>query len=931
MKKLYNLLLLVSVLVLCVIFATSCDSRLTKPHDFKVNSDTLELTWKKVPGAQAYAVEVSGSDYPAYTSNNSYSLESLEPGTYVIKVKAIGDGMETSDSDYGSFPYKRIQESGLQYQLINSRSEYELVGAGSASGDVVMESEYRGKPVTSIADKALYNNNTITSFTVGDKVKTIGEKAFSKCTVLTSVIIPDNVLEIDQYAFQSSKALTNVKLSASLTEIKPYSFSWCSALSSVSMGNKVTSIGEYAFSNCKALASIDFSDALTDIGAYAFSDCISLTSLDLTGVKTIQEYGFCNSTALATLILGNDMVSIGIRAFRSCSSLTNLIIPDSVTSIGGEAFYDCTKLATVTFGTGITDIGSNAFLATKLYNDADNIVFIGGWVLANKDLTIDMLNLPQGTIGIAGYAFAKCNNLTEISIKGVKYIGESAFNQCANLMTVVADDSLLKIGNYAFANCELVSDVRIGNNIKSIGKYAFAGDTALETIELPKSITSIGTYAFDSTKAFLNASQGENADNVVYIDDWVVGFNYSGNSAYSKDLVIKKGTRGIADYSFYNKPLQCNVYLPNTLEYIGRSVFYGTSIGSVILSSSLKYIGDYAFFNCPKALFGDHGLTVIPDGVEYIGRQAFYKCEYITSLVIPSSVKTIGDYAFYGCINLGNNATEEENGDGAAAAEEKPLNKLVISEGVEYIGYRAFQGCDTLTEVIIPNSVTYLGTHAFYKCISLESLVVGSGISEIPAYAFSKCVALNSVVLSSSITSVAKYAFRECEALKTINLNNVTSIGDNAFNKCTALSDVTLSDSVTTIGKYAFKGCISIETMIIPSTVEFIGKHAFYGMNETTFYYEGNKTPDSWESRFNSSHRPIFYGCEISEDGYVASFTVGEKNPENPNAKNGISAPERDGYKFVGWALSPDATVADYTCENVTEAPENTKLYSLWI
>ena len=30
-------------------------------------------------------------------------------------------------------------------------------------------------------------------------------------------------------------------------------------------------------------------------------------------------------------------------------------------------------------------------------------------------------------------------------------------------------------------------------------------------------------------------------------------------------------------------------------------------------------------------------------------------------------------------------------------------------------------------------------------------------------------------------------------------------------------------------------------------------------------------------------------------------------NPENPNAKNGISAPERDGYEFIGWALSPDA------------------------
>lgn len=931
MKKVYKIMFLVSVLVLCVIFATSCNVKLSKPGDFKLNSDTLELSWDKVPGAQSYVVEISDIERPAYTSSNSYPLEQLPAGTYTIKVKAIGDGIETSDSDYGTFPFKRAVETGLKYQLINNRSEYELIGGGTASGDVVMETMYRGKPVTSIADQALYNNTTITSFTVGKNVKSIGEKAFSKCTVLTSVVIPDNVTKIGQYAFQSSKALTSVTLSKAFTSIEPYTFSWCSALTSVTMGDKITSIGDYAFSNCKALASIVLSDALTEIGAYAFSDCIALTSLDLSGVKTIKEYGFCNTTSLAQLNLGSNMVSIGNRAFRNCSSLTTIIIPDSTTSIGHEAFSDCTKLATVKFGKGITDIGKSAFLATKLHNDAKNIVFVDGWILASKDTTIDTLNLPTGTIGIAGYAFAKCNNLTEISIKGVKYVGESAFNNCKQLMTVVADDSLLKIGNYAFANCELVTDIRLGNNIESIGKYAFAGDTALETITLPKSITSIGTYAFDSTKAFANATQGEDADNVVYIGDWVVGFNYAGNITYTKDLVIKRGTRGIADYSFYNKPLQCNVYLPDSLEYIGRSVFYGTAINSVMLSSSLKRIGDYAFYSCSRAVFGQDGATVIPSTVEYIGRSAFYKCEYIRSLTIPASVKYVGDYAFYGCINLGNNGTDEDNGGDTAAAEEKPLNKLVISEGVEHIGSRTFQGCESLCEVIIPNSVTYLGTHAFYNCLKLENAVIGSGIKKIPDYTFSKCSALSTVTLSESITSIEKYAFRGCESLKAINLSNVTKIGDYAFNRCTSLSDVKLSDSVTTIGKYAFRGCISIDFLVISSSVEYIGKHAFYGMNNGTIYCEASKKPDTWEGLFNSSYRPVFYGCEISEDGYVVSVTITKGNPKNPNAKNGISAPVHEGYEFVGWAASPDATVAEYTCENIREAPENTKLYFIWI
>ena len=946
MRNRIKLLLLASLLVLCTLLVTSCDDSLTEPHDFRLNADTLELSWSKVPGAQSYVVEISGIDKPLYTGSNSYPLEELAEGKYTIKVKALGDGVATSDSDYGIFEFDREYETGLKYVLINNRSEYELIGGGSAAGDVVMESVYRGKPVTSIAEKALYNNNTITSFTVGENVRSIGSKAFSKCTVLTSVTMSDSVKTLGENLFQSSKMLESVTLSDSLTSIPGYTFSWCSALTEIEMGNKVKSIGDYAFSNCKELLSVDIPDALEDIGDYAFSDCIALTSLDLGSVKTLGEYAFCNCSAITEISLGGSLVEIGNRAFRGCKLIPSVTVPNTTVTIGHEAFYDCTALATVKFGTGVTDIGSGAFLATKLYEDAEGMVFVDGWVLANKDTEIDTLKLPEDTIGIAGYSFAKCNNLTEISIEGVMYVGDSAFHRCEQLMTVIADDSLLKVGNYAFANCELITEMRLGNSLESIGKYAFAGDTALENISLPDSLKSIGTYAFDNTKAFINASSSD--DKVVYIDDWVVGFNYTPNGfPYKTDLVIRSGTKGIADYSFYMmESLQCKVYLPTTLEYLGRSVFYNTQIKSVFLSPSLKRIGDYAFYGCTNALFGDDGVTVIPEGVEYIGRSAFFKCAGIRSLSIPTSVDTIGDYAFYGCINLGSNEVEEENAGGTEegvdqgnggvtpaadeAPEQKQPNRLLIAEGVQYIGYRAFQGCESLTEIIIPNSVRTLGTHAFYKCVKLESATVGSGLDLIPAYTFYKCAALKSVTLPEGILSIGKYAFRGCEALTSIDLTGVTTVEDHAFNKCVKLSDVKISDALTYIGNYAFRGCLSIKSLTIPASVEYIGKHAFYGMNESSFYCEAQKDSTNWNSRFNTSYRPVFYGCEVSEEGYVESITVNSKNPVNPNAKNGITAPVKEGYDFKGWASSKDATLPEYTCENLTSAPENTKLYPVW-
>ena len=45
------------------------------------------------------------------------------------------------------------------------------------------------------------------------------------------------------------------------------------------------------------------------------------------------------------------------------------------------------------------------------------------------------------------------------------------------------------------------------------------------------------------------------------------------------------------------------------------------------------------------------------------------------------------------------------------------IKKVIIENGVSYIGINAFIGCSNLTSVTIPNSVTSIGEYAFYGCI----------------------------------------------------------------------------------------------------------------------------------------------------------------------------------------------------------------------
>ena len=258
MKKTRLLLLLICAVITCaisIVMFTACGSELDKPDVIRLDMDTQTISWDKIPGAIGYSVTIG--DKEKVTKTNSYSLVSLEPGDYVIKIKALGDGDTATDSEVITYEYTREYETGLIYKLINNNKEYQLTAVGAASGDVVMEDTYRGKPVTSIAPSALANNGKITSFTVGKNIKSIPKKAFYNCNALVSVTIPNTVTSIAENAFQSCRALTSVVLPESITVINDFTFSYCRALESVTFSSATTRIGDYAFSDCSALKKIE--------------------------------------------------------------------------------------------------------------------------------------------------------------------------------------------------------------------------------------------------------------------------------------------------------------------------------------------------------------------------------------------------------------------------------------------------------------------------------------------------------------------------------------------------------------------------------------------------------------------------------------------------------------------------------------------------
>ena len=166
---------------------------------------------------------------------------------------------------------------------------------------------------------------------------------------------------------------------------------------------------------------------------------------------------------------------------------------------------------------------------------------------------------------------------------------------------------------------------------------------------------------------------------------------------------------------------------------------------------------------------------------------------------------------------------------------EDEVNKLVINEGITYIGSNAFAGMVHLKSITIPSSVTYIGDRAFYRCEGLANITIPNSVREIGGGAFSNCSSLKSIKLPSKLKYVGGGAFSDCSSLTNITMaNGVIEIGSDAFRGCSSLTNITMSNNVIEIGVDTFKGCSNLKSITLPSKLRYIGNGAFFGCSSLT-------------------------------------------------------------------------------------------------
>jgi hypothetical protein len=188
------------------------------------------------------------------------------------------------------------------------------------------------------------------------------------------------------------------------------------------------------------------------------------------------------------------------------------------------------------------------------------------------------------------------------------------------------------------------------------------------------------------------------------------------------------------------------------------------------------------------------------------------------------------------------------------------VTKVVVKDGVTFIGASLFSGLRNLTSVSIPDSVITIDGWAFQDCIGLTEIRLPSNIDLINNGAFSGCTGLKSITIPGSSES------------RTL---------PNAFDGCTGLTSVTFLEGVSSIS-INFKGCTGIKTVNLPKSVKEINKSFVDSKNITTVNYAGSEA--DWKKIVFVNNVNPFENLTINYQKELHTITV-KKNIDNGTVK----------------------------------------------
>ncbi|MBO7297205.1 MAG: leucine-rich repeat domain-containing protein, partial [Clostridia bacterium] len=496
-------------------------------------------------------------------------------------------------------------------------------------------------PVTEIPANLLNGRSDITKITIHQSITKIGANAFSGGN-WRHIQLPLTVKEIGENAF--SENYVYVSNNKKLTDWHENWYGWESntVVWDAPAGELYT---DEVYGNTYLLTE----DGWAHLYRYRYQNS-ELTIAGVEGYKVVVHGGSTNGNwELRKLTLLEGVVKLDDSAFRHNYNLNEITLPASLEEIGAYAFAN-TSIEKVVLSDSIKTIGKEAFTSGSIFVICATKPegWHANWCTANtvwdfKDTYTDENGISY-VLTNSGYAYVYNydHEASELIIGGVEgykvVIGANLFSGNNNITKITLEEGVVEVASYAFAYCNNLTEIVFPASLTTIGDHAFY-NTGLEDVKIPVTVEKIGLYAFTCEKIYPDARfQPAGWDTRWFSGNtmnifWCFKELYEDTDNGITYILHNDGTASV--YSFDGTKDTVVIIAPkdHKVTYIYSDVFKQSNIVSITLPDTLTAIGDRAFYDCDSLI-----SIVIPEGVTSIGAEAFHDCDKLFSVTLPSTL-----------------------------------------------------------------------------------------------------------------------------------------------------------------------------------------------------------------------------------------------------------------------------------------------------
>ena len=120
------------------------------------------------------------------------------------------------------------KEDLFMFGFLEHKDYVELaVYKGNDIEQIIIPTEYNGKPVTRVGDGCFFDHPEIVNISFSDKITSIGHGAFALCKGIEELILPDSIIEIEDRAFRDCIGLKRIVMPKHLKVLRAGLFAFC--------------------------------------------------------------------------------------------------------------------------------------------------------------------------------------------------------------------------------------------------------------------------------------------------------------------------------------------------------------------------------------------------------------------------------------------------------------------------------------------------------------------------------------------------------------------------------------------------------------------------------------------------------------------------------------------------------------------------------